>query len=67
MPRYKYTGDTRVRVVDAVVEVDPGEEFDCEVELNNPFLVRVDGDQPNPEPAPEPEPEPEQPHEEDAS
>jgi hypothetical protein len=50
MPRYRYTGQVRVSVPDARVEVDPGEEFDSDVELNNPYFDLV-------EPAPEVTPE----------
>lgn len=54
MPRYRYTGETRVRIPDAFAEVDPGEEFDSPVELANQYLVPVDAKKRAPAPAPAP-------------
>ena len=55
MPRYRYVGEGRAFIPDARVEVDSGEEFDSEVELNNATLVPVDAAPEAPAPAPAPE------------
>lgn len=41
MYRYRNTQSVRIWIPDAGVEVEPGEEFDSPVELNNPTLEPV--------------------------
>lgn len=41
MPRYRWVGETRVQFPTVGVEVDPGEEFDSDEELNHPLLEKV--------------------------